>query len=203
MVRYYPNYKSSEGVSDIFAATTAAEIGSKSFILPPSSYSSSTTPVITHLEVIPENNYFLAAVGSPGQSGAIHIVDSSSNDLPYPASSAVIEVSPTNFIQINALKYRDFKSNFMIAVQGHYNSALMYTYNLPNDPPVEFSHGQAATAVEVFRFDDRIAVGGSGGLIKIWDVMTNMLIRDNFQSTEYVVDISWSIGSDFMLTVHK
>lgn len=66
-------------------------------------------------------------------------------------------------------------------------------------------HESAISALEVFKFDDRILTGGTDGKMKLWDsAKLKVKLTYNKYGTygDEVKDMAWIIGSTFFISAH-
>jgi hypothetical protein len=206
-VLFIPNYLDAGAAVPPPNPTTAALAGSKLFEIPNKIdvIAPFDIPEVLFLEAIPENSFFITA----DDLGSMHVIDSNSNDLPYPATSIYFEVENGN--TIIGLKYRGLLSTFVVGLST--GTAKMYVFNLVNMPPVIMNHGGTLSAIEVFKFDDRVMTGGSDGSIKVWNtadlvlgtenaIQTGITYNDDGSKGGQVTGVSWIISTNFFISCH-
>lgn len=158
-------------------------------------------PTIKFLEAIPENDFFITA----DDRGSIHVIDSSADTSPdlYPSNS--IYFHQENGSTIIGLKYRDLLSKFFVGVSG--GEARIYVFNLVNSAPTTINHGGELSAIETFKFDDRVMTGGADGLIKVWNSTDQSQVGVTYNIGkaygDKVNDLSWIISTNFFVSCHN
>lgn len=89
--------------------------------------------------------------------------------------------------------------------------ARMYVWAVTNVDPIEFPHGARISAIEVFKFQEKLLTGGDNGQIKLWDKIDSVVPQNagsvvkTFQngSSTKVRSLLWILNTQYFVSAHQ
>ena len=161
-----------------------------------------TKPTVSALEAVPDNTYFVTA----DTAEQIFVWDRLTPNSIESEPEFIFESGYGKTV-VN-IKFRSLATQFMVGFRE--GTAYVHITNLFAAPPIILDHfgntNAQLSAIEVFKYDERVMTGGSDGKILLWNLASQTIIKafnDGGARGLEVVDLSWTISSNFFTSLHN